>query len=159
MIKLNSSFKVLNQITTQDGYNEFAARTSFNDFQRHEESLLYGIILSAAQREKQNLLFQQLPNERQVHHLFVGRYIQKDGKATQNPLLERALLLFGCVMSASAISIALKISTDVAFSSASLTAKIGFILTLFVLVCIPFFHLHGRYLAPTYTYLKYFHKL
>lgn len=159
LIKLHASFKALNQITSQDGYNDFVAKIRFNEFQRHEETLLYGTILSAAQREKQNSLFQKLPNDSQVHSLFVGRYIQKDGQTIRHPLLENVLFFFGNVVLVTAIAAAIKIGLDVALLSVPLATKLGFILTLFAVLGAPIYHLIGRYLAPAYTYLKYFHKL
>ena len=159
LIKLHASFKALNQITSQNDYNDFAAKTRFNEFQRHEETLLYGTILSAAQREKQNLLFQKLPNDSLVHSLFVGRYIQKDGQAVRHSVLETVLFLFGCVVLLTATAATIRIGLDVALLSVPLATKLGFILTLFAVLGFPTYHLIGRYLAPAYTYLTYFHKL
>ena len=94
-----------------------------------------------------------------MHRLFVGRYIQKDGQAVRHSVLETVLFLFGCVVLLTATAATIRIGLDVALLSVPLATKLGFILTLFAVLGFPTYHLIGRYLAPAYTYLTYFHKL
>lgn len=161
LIRLHAAFNRLNQITSQTGFNEFHAKTATADFERHEEMLLYGTTLTVDQRERRYQLFELMPDdhENNVHQLFIGRYIEKDGSVIQYPLFERILFLFGWIALATTIAATAKIGIEVALSPQSLAPKIGFIFTLLVVLGVPMHHLHGRYLAPAYTYLKHLYKL
>lgn len=114
IFKFIRSFSRLNEITGRDGFNPFHAKKEFNEFQRQEEVILYGYHLTTYQRNTQDTLFQQIAKERDVHDIFLGRYIGKEGILSASLFIETLLFFL------SAIAITYSSIIFIAFSCAAI---------------------------------------
>lgn len=159
LMKLLKAFRALDELTSKSQFNDFYAKTAFNELQRHEEALLYGKPLTFDQRETQNQLFQLLPREDQVHQLFIGRYIGGRGQLIGYAPVERFLLLLALVVLSISVIATLKIAVEVSSQPIPTAPTVGFLITLAFIIGIPCFHLCARCIAPSFTYLSKLHIL
>ena len=148
------AFETLNNITGQDNFNQFSAKTAFNHFQKYEEIIRYGHELTPLQRDKQNQLFQSLSHDNQVHQLFLGRYIRNDGVICAYHAVEIFLFLFGSLITLAAITATSKIVLEVMALPISMGPRLGFTFTIIVIIGVPVYHLLARFLGPSYNYLS-----
>ncbi|MEC8811520.1 MAG: hypothetical protein VXY23_09420 [Pseudomonadota bacterium] len=146
--------KRLYEITEVRGFNAFDAKTSFNEFQRQEEKILYGYSLNIEQRSTQNKLFQHLKIENDVHNLFLGLYVVEDGKLKANVLVE-AILFILSLIAVFGTSIIILIATVSVFASA-LTLSIKLLVATIILSINGYsvFHFYCRFLSTTKSFLK-----
>lgn len=125
--------KKLYKTTEEKGFNQFYAKQHFNEFQRQEEVVLYGYTLNIEQRETQNKLFQMLKNEEDVHNIFLGPYIKKNGKLKSNIIIEVILFILSMIVTLGITTITLMTIYSIFSANLTLSSKIT-ITTMFLII-------------------------
>lgn len=153
IFKLVESEKRLNNITKEDNYNDFLAKSAFNDYQRSEEAIRYGFTLTLEQRKTLNKLFMVLSHGHHAHNLFTGRYIRSNGNIKAYFFVEALLFVLSFIAITCALVILANVVTAVLFSSITMVSKLSILGILAAINGVPLFHFYYRFLSPSHSYL------
>lgn len=146
--------KKLFKTTEERGFNQFHAKKHFNEFQRQEEAVLYGYTLNIEQRETQNKLFQIIKNEEDVHNIFLGPYIKKNGKLKSNIIIEVILFILSMIVTLGIATITLMIIYSIFSANLTFSSKLT-ITTLFLITnSYIAFIFYNRFLLTAKVFVK-----
>lgn len=143
----------LNKITGRNGFNPFHAKKEFNEFQRQEEIILYGFPLTISQRNTQNVLFQQIVKEQDVHNILLGQYIRKEGTLSASLSIEALIFILSTIAIACTSFIIFMCSIAVVISSVTLTAKFSIIALMLGINGYTVFQFYFRFFSTTRSFL------
>ncbi len=146
--------KRLYEITEVRGFNAFNAKTSFNEFQRQEEKILYGYSLNIEQRSTQNKLFKHLRKENDVHNLFLGLYVVEDGQLKAHVFVEAILFILSFIAVFGASIIIIIATVSVFLSALTLSSKLLVATIILSINGYSVFHFYCRFLSTTQSLLK-----
>lgn len=154
IIKCIRAYNKLNRVVGENEFNPFHAKKEFSEFQRQEEIILYGYPLTFSQRDAQNTLFKHIAKQQEVHNIFLGKYIQKEGKLSANMPIESLLFILSSTAIACTTFIIFMCSMEVLTSSVTLTTKLLIFAIILGINGYTVFQFYFRFFSTTRSFLS-----
>lgn len=154
IIKCIRAYSELNRIVDKNDFNPFHAKKEFSEFQRQEEIILYGYPLTFSQRDAQNTLFQHIAKEQDVHNIFLGKYIRKEGMLSARFPIEAILFILSSIAIACTSFIIVVCCIEVVTSSLIFSTKLLILALMLGINGYTVFQFYFRFFSTTRSFLS-----